>query len=173
MDKYSALADEPEWAFENPNSPNPDDIPRRKGLAQLFTVRDVLLSRMEGSAGMQIVYEHIRQCAFYLWWAMAYIYLIFVQQPLTFCAVALTDYLWMRWPWMGLRDYIARLLHATLRRINPRTAEYFFSKAAFGHYIGTDRALLPGEQKKIPFHSVSLNGCAWMLPYHIGVCESK
>lgn len=125
------------------------------------------------AGGLQQVYEHVRHSALYLFWATIYFYLLFVQQPLTYCLVAGADWLWLRVPLRGPRDAVVAALKGSLKLISPELARRLLSREPFGPYCGADRDLKPGQEKQIPLHSVSLQGCAWMLPYHIGVCEGE
>lgn len=124
-------------------------------------------------AGVQLVYEHVKHSLLYLFWAGIYLYLIFVQQPLTYCVVTAADWAWFRLPCHEFRDRLVQLIKTALRLISPELAERFLSYKPLGQYLGADAFLQPGERKQVPLHSVSLQGCAWMLPYHIGVCEGK
>lgn len=134
-----------------------------------------LVEQVEGGkmvvASLQQVYEHIRHSILYLLWAAVYLYLLFVQQPLTYCFIAAVDWLWMRVPLRGARDFAVYTLKAVLKCISPQLFRRLLSREPFGPYCGADRELETIAQKQVPFHSVSLQGCAWMLPYHIGVCE--
>lgn len=82
----------------------------------------------------------------------------------------MADKLWIKFQMRGLRDFVVRWLKWSLEKISPDLVERFWSKTPLGEYLGEDRGLNKGE-KKVPLHSVSLQGCAWMVPYHIGVCE--
>lgn len=121
--------------------------------------------------GVQHVYDHVRQSALYIFWAAVYLYLMFVQQPLTYFFIAVLDWFWVRIPLRIPRDIAVYLLKSALRCISPKVFRRLLSCEPFGPYCGADQELESVAQKKVPFHSVSLQGCAWMLPYHIGVCE--
>lgn len=117
------------------------------------------------------MYAHIRHSVLYVLWALLYLYLVFIQQPILFFIIRTVDRLSNYWPFRGTRETIIAFLKLLLARVAPSLARHFLSYTPFGQYSGNDRELFPGEKKRFPLHSVSLNGCAWMLPYHIGVCE--
>lgn len=126
---------------------------------------------MKRYAGLNLVFAQIWHSCLYLFWAIVYLQLIFVQQPLLYITVAIADWLWLRWPWNGVRDFLIRSFKALICKISPQLAAHFLARTPFGKYVGSDRSRPPNKPKQVPLHSVSLNGCAWMLPYHIGVCQ--
>lgn len=130
-----------------------------------------MLRKDMSTPGLPLVYTHIRHSFLYLFWAVFYLYLTFIQQPILFFTTRTCDYFWLRTPFRGARDRGVNLCKRALVAISPRLARHFWARVPFGKYIGNDRALLTGEKKQLPLHSVSLNGCAWMLPYHIAVCQ--
>lgn len=122
-------------------------------------------------ASIHLVYDHVRHSVLYLGWAAVYLFLVFVVQPCSYFVVTAADSAWRRLPCNGFRDWGVRVVKGGLRLISPDLAQRCFSYKPFGEYLGEDASL--AGRKKLPLHSVSLQGCAWMLPYHIGVCEGK
>ncbi|CAN8068699.1 unnamed protein product [Agarophyton chilense] len=122
------------------------------------------------SAALRIVSVHTRHSILYLLWAVLYVFLVLLE-PAINAMVVCTDWLWLKWPWSDLRLMIIAGAKRILTACSPALAEHCLSRSLLRRYIGTDRSLLPSEKKQLPLHSVSLNGCAWQLPYHIGVCE--
>lgn len=129
------------------------------------------VGRMTGNAGVRSVLLSARHSVLYLFWAAFYLWLVLVAQPCLFIFVRGMDWCRVRWPWAGTREYVNDALTRFMKNFFPAKAEYFFSRIAFGPYVGSDRERPRDVPKRLPLHSVSLSGCAWQTPYHIGVCK--
>lgn len=121
------------------------------------------------------------QGAFLLWrrtllfafWAVVYAWLWIVGRPGVRVFLRFCDSVWMRWPWKGTRRWIFYHAKAIVSRVAPCLARHYLSTRAHANrkFVGCGSSTLGGRNGDVyPLHSVSLNGCAWMLPFHIGVC---
>ncbi len=151
---------------------------------------------LEGSDAVQLVADvrrgHARralgwvarrvQGAFMLWrralifsfWAVFYAWLWIVGRPGVRLFVRGCDAAWARWPWKGTRRWMFVNARAIISRVAPRLARHYLSTAPVkgGTFVGCSSSTVGGRNGDVyPLHSVSLNGCAWMLPFHIGVCS--
>lgn len=141
----------------------------RRQLASGVRIKDSCSVPMMSSA-LHNVSVHVRSSILYLLWACIYISLVLLE-PLIQGVVASTDWIWLQWPWSDMRNLLIAVSKRILTACSPTLAERYLSRSFLGHYVGMDRTLGTTETKHLPLHSVSLSGCAWMLPYHIGVCE--
>lgn len=111
-----------------------------------------------------------RRALQWAFWAAVYCAL-WLARPCVRLIARASDCVWIRWPWRGTRRRVLAALHAAMRCAAPRAAEHYLSTLwRPSRRVGAQLAANPREDV-LPLHSVSLNGCAWMLPFHIGVCS--
>lgn len=148
----------------------PSTMLRRQSESSL-TIKTLCSAPMVSSA-LCNVSLHVRRSILYLFWACIYVSLVLLE-PLIQAVVVSTDWIWLRWPWSDMRNLLIAISKRIITACSPALAERYLSRSFLGSYVGMDRSFGTARKKQLPLHSVSLNGCAWMLPYHIGVCEGK
>jgi len=115
-----------------------------------------------------------RRALIWVFWAFIYAWLWVIGRTSVRFMVQFADIIWTRWPWRGTRQWLYSTFEGISRALFPGLGRHYFSiidgKTNVRKYSGCGIRNGGRTADSIyPLHSVSLNGCAWMLPYHIGV----
>jgi len=113
-----------------------------------------------------------RRAIAWIFWAFIHVWLWVIGRTSVRCFVCVADIIWTRWK--GSREWFHKNTGSVVHYLFPGLGRHYFSitddETNARKYRGCGVKNGGRTSDSIyPLHSVSLNGCAWMIPYHIGV----